>query len=451
MTINLLKRKGAAAAKFSLSHVNITHVADTANPAIPDAVFAMLKSSDVPTGCESFAQFSPIAKVDTVKKQAFGYLLVPDIPDLQAHTINKTEVEGAMHSFMKNLTFGKADGVDGTSMEHKTFGGHGYAITSIIDTDGTIGKSYNVEPQEGAWFFGMQYTDDAVWDKVTKGEIVGWSVGGTAKYTPIAAGDAVAAKTFGEMGTQELINAVVGQVTGLAKEATSFDAEMATREMKSKMWQIFSAVEDSLRSIIDDDEVESKAAAAAATIDQFKRTMVAFMATIDVLTTTQKSYKHATEGESEMTSEEMAALTKSITDGVGVKIDTVKTTMDTRLTDFEKRLDAIEKKEPEKTEKTDDDPDKKPTTKSVDDELDKITDVNDLSKHVGDTLGAFLKTLTPVIERLQKAATPRKGAEQHDGTVVTKTEEQIKKDASAEAFAGSGLDAATFYPGMGEE
>jgi hypothetical protein len=106
MKTKLLNRKGPDTAKFSLSQVNITHVADTANPAVPDAVFALLKSAGVPDGRGTFAQFCPIAKVDTVKKQAFGYLLVPDIPDLQEHAINKTEVEGAMHSFMKNLTFG---------------------------------------------------------------------------------------------------------------------------------------------------------------------------------------------------------------------------------------------------------------------------------------------------------------------------------------------------------
>jgi hypothetical protein len=299
----------------------------------------------------------------------------------------------------------------------------------------------------------MQYTDDAVWNKVAKGEIVGWSVGGTAKLTPINPGVAIAAKTFGEMGTQELINTVVGKIAGITKEATSFDAEMATRNIRSKMWQIFSAAEDSLRSIIDDNGVESKAAAAAETIDQFKRTMVTFMATIDALQMTVKSNTHSTEGESDMTTEEREALTKAITDGVGEQIGTIKSSVDDRLDKFEKRLDAIDKTDPEKTTKTDDDPEKKKTDKSVDDEpnLDHIKTADDVKEHLTKTMTAMLKTLTPVLERIQKAATPRKGADQQEGTTVAKTAEQIKKDESAAAFVGTGMDVGTFHPCMAED
>jgi len=443
-------------ASFRIKNINITHIADTATPAIPDAFFQILKSQTLQSGHDQVAYYAPILKIDKKKKQAYGYLMTPHT-DLQKHLALEDDIEGAMHSFLKNLSAGKADGGDGTSLEHLTFGGHGYVITSVIDTDGNIAKSNGATPRPGGWWFGMQYTNDDVWQKIEKGELKGWSVGGGAQHIPVIDGVELQLTKSGNFelagNDDDRVARVIAKTLMLIeKDATSFNQEMSIKSVREKMWTIFSALEDSIRSIIDDDNIESKAAAGSITVDQFKTRMVSFLSSFDSLKALQSENdlvnKSNKKGDSEMTTEEMEKLTAAINKSVGDTLAGNNKDVLDRMDKIEKRLEKVEKSEPpaeDKNKPTEPKPNPTKTPEvdnaTLDKELEGVKTVDELKDVVGKHLGAISKSLSPVIERLEKAAMPRKGNEQPESSI------QKSKDPNAEAnaaFAGTSLDISTF-------
>lgn len=438
-------------ASFRIKNINITHIADTATPAVPDAFFQVLKSQTLQSGQDQIAYYAPILKIDKKKKQAFGYLMTPHT-DLQKHIALEDDIEGAMHSFFKNLSAGKADGGDGTSLEHLTFGGHGYVITSIIDTDGSIAKSNGAIPQPGGWWFGMQYTNDDVWQKIEKGELKGWSVGGGAQHIPVIDGVELQLTKSGNFkiagnDDDRTARVIAKTLMLLEKDATSFNQEMSAKTVREKMWTIFSALEDSIRSIIDDDNVESKAAAGTITIDQFKTRMVSYLSSVDSLKALQSENdlvnKSNKKGDSEMTTEEMEKLTAAISKSVGDALAGDNKNVLERMDKIEKRLEKVEKTEPPKDADPEPaDPKAEPPKESpadLDKELDGVKTTDELKSVLDKHMAPMFKSFSVAIDRLEKAAMPRKGNEQPEAI-------EKKNDPNAEAnaaFNGTGLDIST--------
>ena len=106
---------GKPVAKNKLSNCNVVEIANAGLPAVPAATFVVMKNVAIGDGQQPIMKTVRFYK-DEAKKRVYGYVLVPDEPDLQGDVLTKEEVEKAMISYMKNGFFGaaKASGISGS-------------------------------------------------------------------------------------------------------------------------------------------------------------------------------------------------------------------------------------------------------------------------------------------------------------------------------------------------
>ena len=121
------------------------------------------------------AQVVPIFKIDEAKRLVYGKALVPDIEDTQEDIVSKEDVELAAHGFMINMQKQIYDKPSEIGLQHMTFGVDVYVVESYIDKE------------DSSWILVTKVESDDIWDKVQKGEITGYSIGGKGKRTPIEA------------------------------------------------------------------------------------------------------------------------------------------------------------------------------------------------------------------------------------------------------------------------
>ena len=115
---------------------------------------------------------STIFKVDEMKRIVFGKVLVPDKEDSQGDIITKEDIEFTAHGFMMTIQQPHEDDEAGIGHQHQIVGGIGLVVESYIN-------------DEGSWIMGTKVIDDTVWDKILKGEITGYSVGGVGVRVPL--------------------------------------------------------------------------------------------------------------------------------------------------------------------------------------------------------------------------------------------------------------------------
>jgi len=402
-------------AKNKVTDANISHVHMTGSPAVPDATFVLLKSMDqeaLPDGYEAIEKTS-LFKTDSVKRQAFGYCLVPDIPDFQGDVIDKTNVEDACHSLMKNLLAGTADG-EGSGVDHKVFNG-GYPIESCIDYDGSIAKAHGAEGIPGGWWLGVQVTDDAVWGQIEKGTLKAFTVGGKGKRTPIAKSEPGPA--IEDVGLFKMIRELFrsNRIAKADGEAESYAEVSAEEELMSKLWKMFWNLQDALMSIIKDDTVTDKVAPITQSIDQFKGD---FTVQVQALQTAKANAnnnngvqkKHETKGDSDMTPDQLKDLTSTLT----------------ALTKSVAELSAKLTPEPG--------PDDKSKTPEEVKRTEEGTEEEKLKKTL-DGLQASVTELTDRITKMEKTPQPRRGTSEPDSIKKTEGEEdELAKSAAGTAF-----------------
>ncbi len=352
-------------AKNKLSDIDMRHVAFCKKGAVPDAVYAIVKSEAAPQGAEVIGAIATIAKIDTVKKQVFGYVLVPDKADHQGDVVTKEDIEEARNSFMKNLAHATADGT-GASDSHVTIGG-GYPIEVAVDKDGSIAKAADAPPSPGGLWVGMQVTSDPVWKKIEKGEYTAFSLGGFGKRTPI--GKKADAELADESNQGSIIRALKAGFDKLVEvvkgdgDALSYDEAGELKDLRRQFWDKNYQLEESIQSIMGDDEVEDKVTAITESIDQFKGDIVSLVTRMEAIKNKQKesTEKSNTPMEGDvMTKEQMEELQKSLKDGfkdtvtevvkseVGEKLNKIDE-IDTRLTAMEKKLNGEDGEDPIET------------------------------------------------------------------------------------------------------
>lgn len=107
---------------------------------------------------------------------ALGPVLVPDVADLQGDVINAAEIEKTADAYME---FYRNRG-----LQHSELVNDKVAIlqswTSPVDFK--IGERLI---KAGTWLMKVRYYDDEMWEKVKKGELTGFSIGGTGVRVPI--------------------------------------------------------------------------------------------------------------------------------------------------------------------------------------------------------------------------------------------------------------------------
>lgn len=132
--------------------------------------FLIAKAED---GKASFSAYGKIVKTDTDSHYVTGIVYEPMTEDSQGDYMTEEEIRKAAHWFAKN-----GDGID---IQHnfEKFEKAEVVENWIAKADFEIGKE---KIKKGTWLMTVEITDPDVWAAVEKGEITGFSMGGTGIY-----------------------------------------------------------------------------------------------------------------------------------------------------------------------------------------------------------------------------------------------------------------------------
>lgn len=118
----------------------------------------------------------PIWK-DDAKRLVYGVVLTPGLRDSQGDVVSAEDIEKAAHRFL--IDYRKHD------VQHDERPAGVETVESwIAPCDMEIAGQPVLE---GSWLMATHITDDAVWEKVGKGELGGYSIGGSGVRLPDAA------------------------------------------------------------------------------------------------------------------------------------------------------------------------------------------------------------------------------------------------------------------------
>lgn len=122
----------------------------------------------------NFQYFGRIIKADPATHYVTGVAYEPDIEDAHGNFMSEGEIQKAAYWFAKN-----GDKVD---IQHSFEAIDGATVVEnwVTKSDETIGDE---TIKKGTWLVTMEVTDDDLWDKIEKGEITGFSMGGVGKYS----------------------------------------------------------------------------------------------------------------------------------------------------------------------------------------------------------------------------------------------------------------------------
>lgn len=133
--------------------------------------FLITKAAD---GSAAFATYGRILKTDTENHFVTGIVYEPMVEDSQGNYMTEAEITKAAHWFMKNggdvdlqHCFKKCDGAKVVES---------YIAKCDMEIEGQ-------EVKKGTWVMTMEITDANVWKSIQKGEITGFSMGGSGVYS----------------------------------------------------------------------------------------------------------------------------------------------------------------------------------------------------------------------------------------------------------------------------
>ena len=121
-----------------------------------------------------------IWKVDAERRMVYGWALVStvggqEITDRQNDVVSTDDVREAAHDFISKRTLGRM---------HEAFADIGDIRESMV-LDKNIQDALGIDLGMEGWFVGVHVKDDSTWDKVKKGELCAFSIGGTGTREPM--------------------------------------------------------------------------------------------------------------------------------------------------------------------------------------------------------------------------------------------------------------------------
>ena len=125
-----------------------------------------------------FAKTVPLIKdVDPGDERfVLGIVLEPEVVDAQGDIYSSVEVRQAAHRFMEE--FGGLGLMHGMRVN-----GQVKVLESYVSPmDFAVGE---VAVRKGTWLLAVRVLSDALWDQVKKGELTGFSIGGSARRQPV--------------------------------------------------------------------------------------------------------------------------------------------------------------------------------------------------------------------------------------------------------------------------
>lgn len=131
---------------------------------------------------KSYVPILPVQKQDEDKQIVFGVVLEPGtkrdgtVDDTQGSVISESEIERAAHLWLARF--------QNRGLQHKQIVNSKVEIyeSYLAPVNITIGGQ---KVKKGSWLLMYHILDSALWDKIKKGEIAGFSMGGFARKAPV--------------------------------------------------------------------------------------------------------------------------------------------------------------------------------------------------------------------------------------------------------------------------
>lgn len=206
--------------------------------------FLITKSED---GKASFSAYGKIVKTDTDSHYVTGIVYEPMTEDSQGDYMTEEEIRKAAHWFAKN-----GDGID---IQHnfEKFEKAEVVENWIAKADFEIGKE---KVKKGTWLMTVEITDPDVWAAVEKGEITGFSMGGTGIYSEDDVDPDNLSKSEGKNFFKKLAKMFGFEVVEKSEVAVRFKQKNKSEEF----WNAFYSLQDTLfkrNSLTGDSEIET--------------------------------------------------------------------------------------------------------------------------------------------------------------------------------------------------
>lgn len=206
--------------------------------------FLITKSED---GKASFSAYGKIVKTDTDSHYVTGIVYEPMTEDSQGDYMTEEEIRKAAHWFAKN-----GDGID---IQHnfEKFEKAEVVENWIAKADFEIGKE---KVKKGTWLITVEITDPDVWAAVEKGEITGFSMGGTGIYSEDDVDPDSLSKSEGKSFFKKLAKMFGFEVVEKSEVAVRFKQKNKSEEF----WNAFYSLQDTLfkrNSLTGDSEIET--------------------------------------------------------------------------------------------------------------------------------------------------------------------------------------------------
>lgn len=227
----------------SISGAQIQFVSLVDKPANKKS-FLIAKAED---GKASFSAYGKIVKTDTDSHYVTGIVYEPMTEDSQGDYMTEEEIRKAAHWFAKN-----GDGID---IQHnfEKFEKAEVVENWIAKADFEIGKE---KVKKGTWLMTVEITDPDVWAAVEKGEITGFSMGGTGIYSEDDVDPDCLSKSEGKSFFKKLAKMFGFEVVEKSEVAVRFKQKNKSEEF----WNAFYSLQDTLfkrNSLTGDSEIET--------------------------------------------------------------------------------------------------------------------------------------------------------------------------------------------------
>ena len=206
--------------------------------------FLIAKAED---GKASFSAYGKIVKTDPDSHYVTGIVYEPMTEDSQGDYMTEEEIRKAAHWFAKN-----GDGID---IQHnfEKFEKAEVVENWIAKADFEIGKE---KIKKGTWLMTVEITDPDVWAAVEKGEITGFSMGGTGIYSEDDVDPDSLSKSEGKSFFKKLAKMFGFEVVEKSEVAVRFKQKNKSEEF----WNAFYSLQDTLfkrNSLTGDSEIET--------------------------------------------------------------------------------------------------------------------------------------------------------------------------------------------------
>lgn len=127
---------------------------------------------------EPLLKYAPIALSNVQERYILGPVLIPNHIDSQNHIIPRSVIKKTAFNFMEYYRTNKFMHVLKLNTDDVVIVESYIAPIDMVFDNGIFVK-------KGTWMLGVIVKNDAIWSKISKGSITGFSIGGTPTAPPI--------------------------------------------------------------------------------------------------------------------------------------------------------------------------------------------------------------------------------------------------------------------------